>query len=248
MARTLFTSESVSMGHPDKMCDQVSDAILDALLEQDPHSRVACETLATTGLVMVAGEVTTTAQVEVPALVRGVGHDAGAQVDCALGAREAQFESELREERGIAQRANSSAQAVALLTELHLDVFGLAARIAHANQIDAQHREEHRREERSGDQRRQPGTSGLGRRAVRVVSADRPRRDSSTRSGCGISAAVPARLPPSRRTGTKPPRNDALSRRSPSIPFLAATHAATAMRSAARRRTERARGFALRSS
>ena len=77
MARTLFTSESVSMGHPDKMCDQVSDAILDALLEQDPHSRVACETLATTGLVMVAGEVTTTAQVEVPALVRGVVHDIG---------------------------------------------------------------------------------------------------------------------------------------------------------------------------
>ena len=60
MARgALFTSESVSMGHPDKMCDQISDAILDAMLAGDPHSRVACETLTTTGLVMVAGEVTT---------------------------------------------------------------------------------------------------------------------------------------------------------------------------------------------
>ena len=57
--RSLFTSESVSMGHPDKMCDQISDAILDATLSQDPASRVACETLATTGMVVVAGEITT---------------------------------------------------------------------------------------------------------------------------------------------------------------------------------------------
>ncbi len=65
MARNaLFTSESVSMGHPDKMCDQISDAILDALLAQDPRSRVACETLTTTGLVMLAGEITTEAQVD----------------------------------------------------------------------------------------------------------------------------------------------------------------------------------------
>ncbi|MDP6073573.1 MAG: methionine adenosyltransferase, partial [Myxococcota bacterium] len=77
MANTLFTSESVSMGHPDKMCDQVSDAILDAMLEQDPQSRVACETLTTTGLVMVAGEVTTSARVEVPVLVRSVVQDIG---------------------------------------------------------------------------------------------------------------------------------------------------------------------------
>jgi S-adenosylmethionine synthetase len=75
--RSLFTSESVSMGHPDKMCDQISDAVLDAMLEQDPHSRVACETLTTTGLVMVAGEVTTQAQVDVAPLVRQVVQDIG---------------------------------------------------------------------------------------------------------------------------------------------------------------------------
>jgi len=77
MARSLFTSESVSMGHPDKLCDQVSDAILDAMLAQDPASRVACESLTTTGLVMVAGEVTTRAVVDVPALVRQVVHEIG---------------------------------------------------------------------------------------------------------------------------------------------------------------------------
>ena len=76
-SRSLFTSESVSMGHPDKMCDQISDAILDAMLEQDYRSRVACETLTTTGLVMVAGEVTTRAQVDIQALVRQVVHDIG---------------------------------------------------------------------------------------------------------------------------------------------------------------------------
>ena len=58
MERLLFTSESVTEGHPDKMCDQISDAILDALLEQDPMSRVACETATTTGLVMVMAEIT----------------------------------------------------------------------------------------------------------------------------------------------------------------------------------------------
>lgn len=66
----LFTSESVSEGHPDKVADQISDAILDALLAQDPHSRVACETFVTTGLVVVGGEVTTNAYVEVPDVVR----------------------------------------------------------------------------------------------------------------------------------------------------------------------------------
>jgi len=64
MARHLFTSESVSMGHPDKVADQVSDAILDALLEQDPNSRVACETLVTTGLCVLAGEITTNARID----------------------------------------------------------------------------------------------------------------------------------------------------------------------------------------
>jgi S-adenosylmethionine synthetase len=75
--RSLFTSESVSMGHPDKMCDQISDAVLDAMLAQDPRSRVACETLTTTGLVMVAGEVTTQARVDIAPLVRQVVHDIG---------------------------------------------------------------------------------------------------------------------------------------------------------------------------
>ena len=65
MERRLFTSESVTEGHPDKMCDQVSDAILDALMEKDPMSRVACETAMTTGLVLVMGEVTTNAYVDI---------------------------------------------------------------------------------------------------------------------------------------------------------------------------------------
>jgi S-adenosylmethionine synthetase len=71
-ALRLFTSESVTEGHPDKVCDQISDAILDSLLEQDPTSRVAVETMVTTGLVHVAGEVTTDAYVEIPQIVRDV--------------------------------------------------------------------------------------------------------------------------------------------------------------------------------
>ena len=67
----LFTSESVTEGHPDKIADQISDAILDACLEKDPYSRVACETLTTTGLVMISGEITTEAYVDFPAIVRG---------------------------------------------------------------------------------------------------------------------------------------------------------------------------------
>lgn len=70
MERYLFTSESVTEGHPDKMCDQISDAILDALLEKDPMSRVACETCTTTGLVMVMGEITTNAYVDIQKIVR----------------------------------------------------------------------------------------------------------------------------------------------------------------------------------
>ena len=70
--KRLFTSESVSEGHPDKVSDQISDAILDAMLAQDPHSRVAVETLCTTGLVVVSGEVTTNAYVDVQEIVRGV--------------------------------------------------------------------------------------------------------------------------------------------------------------------------------
>ena len=70
MERRLFTSESVTEGHPDKMCDQISDAILDALMEQDPMSRVACETSITTGLVLVMGEITTKAYVDIQKIVR----------------------------------------------------------------------------------------------------------------------------------------------------------------------------------
>ena len=72
-----FTSESVSEGHPDKMCDQISDAIVDALLAEDPHSRVACETLAKTGMVVVAGEITTRALVSYADIVRKVVRDIG---------------------------------------------------------------------------------------------------------------------------------------------------------------------------
>src|SRR5690625_2557043 len=77
--RRLFTSESVTEGHPDKMCDAISDSILDAMLATDPRSRVAVESLVTTGQVHVAGEVTTEAYVDVPNLVRGkileIGYD-----------------------------------------------------------------------------------------------------------------------------------------------------------------------------
>lgn len=72
MGRYVFTSESVTEGHPDKICDQVSDAVLDALLAQDPASRVACETVVNTGLCLITGEVTTTARVDFNSLVRGV--------------------------------------------------------------------------------------------------------------------------------------------------------------------------------
>ncbi|MCX4315524.1 MAG: methionine adenosyltransferase [Lachnospiraceae bacterium] len=80
MEKRLFTSESVTEGHPDKICDQISDAVLDALLEQDPMSRVACETAITTGLVLVMGEVTTTGYVDIQKIVRDtireIGYDA----------------------------------------------------------------------------------------------------------------------------------------------------------------------------
>ncbi|MEX0869368.1 MAG: methionine adenosyltransferase [Nitriliruptoraceae bacterium] len=79
MSRTLFTSESVTEGHPDKMADQISDAILDAILTDDPQGRVACETLVTTGQVMVAGEISTQTYIDIPRVVRrtilGIGYD-----------------------------------------------------------------------------------------------------------------------------------------------------------------------------
>ena len=70
MAHRLFTSESVTEGHPDKICDQISDAVLDAILEKDPAARVACETTVTTGLIHVMGEITTSCYVDVQKLVR----------------------------------------------------------------------------------------------------------------------------------------------------------------------------------
>ncbi len=73
----LFTSESVTEGHPDKIADQISDTVLDAVLEQDPAARVACETLVTTGLVLVAGEITTSARIDIPELARGTVRDIG---------------------------------------------------------------------------------------------------------------------------------------------------------------------------
>ena len=71
-SRHLFSSESVTMGHPDKVADQISDAVLDAIMAQDPLGRVACETLVTTGLAMVAGEITTTCYVHIPDIVRNI--------------------------------------------------------------------------------------------------------------------------------------------------------------------------------
>jgi S-adenosylmethionine synthetase len=99
MAKRLFTSESVTEGHPDKICDQISDSVLDALLTEDPESRVAVETLVTTGLVVVAGEVTTEAYAEIPRIVRNrilsIGYDSSTKgfdgascgVQIAIGAQ-----------------------------------------------------------------------------------------------------------------------------------------------------------------
>ena len=95
MEKLLFTSESVTEGHPDKVCDAISDAILDALMEQDPMSRVACETATCTGFVLVTGEITTKAYVDIPKIVRDtvkeIGYDKSAYGfdgnTCHLGAR-----------------------------------------------------------------------------------------------------------------------------------------------------------------
>src|SRR6266496_3391114 len=75
--QVFLTSESVTEGHPDKLADQISDAVLDAILEQDPQGRVACETLLTTGLVVVAGEITTNCYIEIPDIVRRTLQSAG---------------------------------------------------------------------------------------------------------------------------------------------------------------------------
>ena len=77
MSKYLFTSESVTEGHPDKICDQISDAVLDAILAEDPMGRVACETTTTTGLVMCMGEISTSCYVDIPKIVRQVVIDIG---------------------------------------------------------------------------------------------------------------------------------------------------------------------------
>ena len=77
MAKRLFTSESVTEGHPDKICDQISDAILDEILTHDPDARVACETCASTGLVHIMGEITTSCYVDIPKIARDVIRDIG---------------------------------------------------------------------------------------------------------------------------------------------------------------------------
>ena len=77
MARHLFTSESVTEGHPDKVCDQISDAVLDAIFEKDPNGRVACETCASTGLIHIMGEITTSCYVDIPKIARQVVLDIG---------------------------------------------------------------------------------------------------------------------------------------------------------------------------
>ena len=127
--RRLFTSESVTEGHPDKMCDAISDTILDALLTQDPRSRVAVETMVTTGQVHVAGEVTTNSYVEIPRLVRDrildIGYDSSAKgfdgascgVNVAIGAQSADIAQgvdtayEARVECGPTTRSTSRARA-----------------------------------------------------------------------------------------------------------------------------------------
>ena len=85
--KRFFTSESVTEGHPDKICDRISDSVLDAIIAQDPMARVACETAVTTGLVLVMGEITTTAQVDIPSIardaIRYIGYDSSEKgFDC----------------------------------------------------------------------------------------------------------------------------------------------------------------------
>ena len=84
MTKHLFTSESVTMGHPDKVADQISDAVLDAVMTQDPYGRVACETLVTTGLAIIAGEITTDCYVDMPEVVRTTIREIG-YTDAAMG-------------------------------------------------------------------------------------------------------------------------------------------------------------------
>ena len=83
MSKMLFTSESVTEGHPDKMCDLISDAVLDEILKNDPHARVACETTCTTGIVSIMGEITTNCYVDFPKVVRNVVLEITCAVSCS---------------------------------------------------------------------------------------------------------------------------------------------------------------------
>jgi S-adenosylmethionine synthetase len=111
--RTLFTSESVTEGHPDKLCDQISDGMLDECLRQDPNARVACETATTTGTILVCGEITTTAWVDVPALVRSIVKDIGyVNADYGFDYQSCGVLTAIKEQsREIAQGVNESFEA-----------------------------------------------------------------------------------------------------------------------------------------
>ncbi len=111
--QTLFTSESVTEGHPDKLCDQISDGMLDECLRQDPNARVACETATTTGTILVCGEITTTAWVDVPGLVRGIVKDIGyVNADYGFDYQSCGVLTAIKEQsREIAQGVNESLEA-----------------------------------------------------------------------------------------------------------------------------------------
>jgi len=111
--QTLFTSESVTEGHPDKLCDQISDGMLDECLRQDPNARVACETATTTGTILVCGEITTTAWVDVPGLVRGIVKDIGyTNADYGFDYQSCGVLTAIKEQsREIAQGVNESSEA-----------------------------------------------------------------------------------------------------------------------------------------
>ena len=110
MEKRLFTSESVTEGHPDKMCDAISDAILDALMEQDPMSRVACETCTTTGVVMVMGEITTKAYVDIPKIVRETVREIGYTRAKSTAASASSSATSARKRRRRTERKNRTAE------------------------------------------------------------------------------------------------------------------------------------------